>query len=963
MFKKLLTLGLLIISTQLMAQTGILRGKVTEATTGEGAIGATVTLQGTINAAFTDIDGEFSINVPYGKHNLIISYVGFQKKTISGIIVNAQKAEVYLENIVLDTDTKTLQEVVVKAELLRTSEAAITMIKHNSSVILDGISSAKMKITGDATAIEAAKRITGVSIEGGKYVYVRGLGDRYTKTTLNGVDIPGLDPDRNSLQMDIFPTSLIDNIMVSKNFSAEMPADFTGGLMNVETKAFPENKVFNVSFGVGYNPQANLKSNFLTYDGGRTDKLGFDDGSRALPALAGGVNVPTPISGHSKSEVTSFVKSFNPELSTKTKTSPLNYSGGVTFGNQHLLGSASRKIGYILSLNYKLDYQFYDDVNYGEYQRYREADKTELRYATVQNGQYTEESVLVGGLAGVAYKGKNTKVRFTAMKLQNGDKRAGIFNIDNDGSAVGQSGYIAKSNNLEYNQRSLSNFLLAGTHLVKNNKLEIDWKLGTTYSVSEDPDIRKTAFTYTNTGNILFAAGAGGNPSRIWRNLDEVSQNGRLDFSYGYGFKGNAAKLRFGANVLRKERNYEIKFFDMQFFGSQNWNSDNISAVLDDINIFPNRPNSIYYQSGNNDPNPNQYNSRSLNQGYYISNEMSFNDKLKVIGGLRLEKFVQNHTGRDQSYANGDIQNGRNLEDEVVLSSVNLFPSLNVIYKLGELANARLAYAKTIARPSFKELSFAQIIDPLTNRIFNGSLFTYSDWDGKLKETNVDNFDLRLEKFGNRGQLISVSGFYKKFKNPIELIRIPEQQTSTEYQPRNVGDGMVLGVELELNRSLAFVDKSLENWHLNLNFSAVKSQIDMSNSEYNSRLEYVRDGETINTVRKMAGQAPYIINGGLSYNDYEKGLDMGLFYNVKGSTLNIVGIGLFPDVYTEPFHSLNFGFNKKLGSAEKLFLDLKVSNILNDTADIFYKSYEAESQVFSSINPGRSFSLGLSFKL
>src|SRR5690606_11095530 len=217
MFKKLLTLSLLLISAQMMAQTGIIRGKVTESTTGEGAIGATVTLEGTTTAAFTDIDGEFTLNVALGSHNLVISYVGFQKKSIAGVVVSSQKPEVYLENIVLDNDTKTLEEVVVKATMLRTSEEAITMIKHHSSVILDGISSAKMKITGDATAVEAAKRITGVSIEGGKYVYVRGLGDRYTKTTLNGIDIPGLDPDRNSLQMDIFPTSLVDNIMVSKN--------------------------------------------------------------------------------------------------------------------------------------------------------------------------------------------------------------------------------------------------------------------------------------------------------------------------------------------------------------------------------------------------------------------------------------------------------------------------------------------------------------------------------------------------------------------------------------------------------------------------------------------------------------------------------------------------------------------------------------------------------------------------
>ncbi len=964
-FKKIFYLGfgLILFSSFAYAQNGVIRGKVIESTSGEGAIGATVVLEGTSIAAFTDIDGEFTMEAPFGKHNISISYVGFQKKNISDITINEQKSEIYIENIVLDTDTKVLEEVVVKAQLLRTSEEAITMIKHHSPVILDGISSAKMKITGDATAVEAAKRITGVSIEGGKYVYVRGLGDRYTKTTLNGIDIPGLDPDRNSLQMDIFPTSLVDNIMVSKNFSAEMPADFTGGLMNVETKAFPENKVLNVSFGVGYNPQANLRSDFLTYDGGKYDLLAFDDGSRSLPELANGSNVPTPISGHSKQDVTSFVQSFNPELAVGTKNSPLNYSGGITFGNQKTLANKSNKIGYLLSLNYKLDYQFYDNTTYGEYQRYKDASVSELRYATIQEGQYTDENVLIGGLAGIAYKGKKSKVRLMVMRLQNGEKRAGIFDIDNDGTAVGQSGYIAKSNNLEYNQRSLTNFLLGGTHYLNNDKFEVDWKLGTTYSASSDPDIRKTAFTYTNTGNILFSAGAGGNPSRIWRDLSEQNQNGRVDFTYNYGYKGNAAKLKFGVNILRKERDYEIKFFDMQFFGSQKWESDDIASVLDLKNIYPATKNNIYYQSGNNDPNPNQYNSTSLNQGYYVSNEMSLSEQMKVIAGVRLENFKQFHTGRDQRYASGDTQNGKNLDNDVVLNTINFFPSLNVVYRLGDLANARVAYAKTVARPSFKELSFAQIIDPLTNRIFNGSLFTYAAWDGNLKETNIDNFDFRLEKYSKGGQLMSISAFYKSFKNPIELIRIPEQQTSTEYQPRNVGDGSVLGVEIEIIKSLNFVHSALTNWQLSLNFSAVESKIDMSDAEYNSRLEYLKDGESIKQTRKMAGQAPYIINGGISYNDFEKGFDAGLFYNVKGSTLNIVGIGLFPDIYTEPFHSLNFGLNKSLGKSEKLSLDVKVSNILGDTVDIMYKSYNAENKIFSSINPGRSLSIGLSAKL
>lgn len=957
----ILFFSFLLTSLTAFSQSGIIRGKISDET-GEGAIGATVMIEGTTNAALTDIEGEFSLNVPFGKHNLAISYVGYQKMNVTGVAIDAQNKETYLENIVLLPDSKVLEAVTVKAAILRTSEEAITMLKQKSPVIMDGISSAKIKITGDATAGEAAKRITGVSIEGGKYVYVRGLGDRYTKTTLNGMDIPGLDPDRNSLQMDIFPTSLVDNIMVSKNFSADMPADFTGGLMNVETKAFPERKVFNISFGTSYNPQANLKSNFLSQEGGMYDFLGFDDGLRKLPEFAESNNIPTPISGHPKEEVSSFVQSFNPNLAVTEKTSPLNFSAGITQGNQFNLGSSSQKLGYIFSLNYKSNSQLYDKAVYGEYQRSLVANQTELVEATLQNGQFSEENVLIGALAGVAYKNIHSKIRLTAMRLQNGEKRSGIFDIANNGEAVGQSGYISKSNNIEYNQRSLTNILLGGTHILFNEKWDLDWKISNTNSVSSDPDIRKTAFTYSNNGTRFeFAAGAGGNPSRIWRDLDEVNQNVRLDLAYNYQLFHQESKLRFGTNILRKERNYKILFFDMQFFGSQYWTSDDVSQVLDPSNIYPNKPNSIYYQSGNSNPNPNEYNSRSLTQGYYVSNEFNPLENLNIIAGLRFEQFKQYHTGRDQKYASGDIQNGRNLDDQLVLNTNNLFPTINVVYKLENTTNLRFAYAKTIARPSFKELSFAQIIDPMTNRIFNGSLFTYSDWDGNLVETKINNLDLRYEKYGEKGQLISVSAFYKTFKNPIELIRIPEQQTSTEYQPRNVGDGSILGAEFELIKSLEFIHTKLNNWRLNLNLSVVESRISMSESEYNSRLDYIKEGESIRSYRKMAGQAPFIVNGGISYNSFEKGLDVGLYYNVKGSTLNIVGIGLFPDIYTQPFHSLNFGLNKKL--SEKLFVDFKVSNILNDNVDIVYKSYNAQDQTFSSINPGTSFSLGLDWRL
>ncbi len=947
------------------AQNGTIRGTVIDDASGETIIGGNVTVQGTSKGAVTDLDGAFSISIEPGTYTLTISYIGYQALNVEEVEVKADEVTV-LNDLRLGEESLELEQVVVKARAIRTTEAALMTIKKKSPAMLDGISSSRMQLTGDATAVEAAKRVTGVSIEGGKYVYVRGLGDRYSKTTLNGVDIPGLDPDRNTLQMDIFPTNLIDNIVVSKNFTADMPADFTGGLLNVETKAFPEERIFNLYVSTAYNPNMHLNPDFLTYDGGDRDFLGFDDGARELPQRAREMNIPTPISGASDQEVNDFVQSFNPELGAQRQQSFLDFSAGISLGDQLSVGKnkedygSSNKLGYIFSLSYKSDYTFYDDVTYAEYQRSSNPEVYDLVYANIQEGQVGERSFLLGGLAGLAYKTQYSKYRLTAMHLQNGVSRAGRFDIDDNGEAVGRSGYFASSDNLEYNERSLTNVLLNGTHVLGESGWEIDWRLSPTFSSSDDPDVRKTAFTETLV-DTSFIAGAGGNPSRIWRELDEVNAVAKIDLTKEYKFAGEPAKLKFGAIHTYKQRDYEILFFDVQFFGNQDWPNPDPSVVLDRENIFPNG-NNIYYQSGNPNPNPNAYSSNVNNTGVYVSNEFNPLPSLKAILGLRAENYVQRHTGRDQAWASGDFENGNNLDNEIVLDALDLFPSANLIYSLTPEQNFRAAYSRTIARPSFKELSFAQILDPVTNRIFNGALFEYSDWNGNLTETRINNFDLRWELFMPRGQLISVSAFYKQFDNPIELVRIPEQQTTTEFQPRNVGTGRLFGVEFEFRKSLDFISPALENFQASGNLTLTESQIDMTATEFNARKNFEREGQNIDDTREMAGQAPYVINAGITYSNFEKGWDAGLFYNVKGETLEIVGVGLYSDVFFQPFHSLNFSLNKKLGEDQRTQIDLRVSNILNDRVESFFQSFEAEPEIFNSINPGVTVGLGLSHR-
>lgn len=938
-----------------LAQKGNIRGTVIEDATGEALYGVTVLIKGTTNGAITDFDGKFDLAVEAGTYDLQISFVSFQTLTVSGLVVKPGEVTL-LDQVRLMENVDVLEEVVITAEVIKTTETALLTVKRKSANLLDGISSANFRLIGDGDAAEAAKRVTGVSVEGGKYVYVRGLGDRYTKTMLNSVDIPGLDPDRNALQMDIFPTDLIANMVIMKTAVAEMPADFTGGVVNIETKDFPDYKILDVSAGISYNPYMHFNKDYLTYEGGSTDFLGFDDGTRALPDAAYRTNIPSPLSGDPSQSVNQFLNEFSPVLGAEQKPSFMDFSLGLTMANQ-LPYKGDRRLGYIFSLTYKNETRFYDDVTYGEYQRQINPSIYPLRYATVQQGQLGENSVLLGALAGLALKTDQSKYKLTLMHLQNGERRAGQFYIDNDGEAVGQSGYLATSDNLEYSQRGLTNLLLNGEHYLNGTAWKIDWRFSPTYSSILEPDIRKTAFTFEALDTAFFA-GAAGNPSRIWRELDEINLVGKVDLTREHSLFGRDAKLKFGASHVFKYRDYEIRSYAVQFFGDQpefDYNPDN---VLAQGNLYPN--GNVYYSSGNNDPNPNEYQANSNNMGIYLSSEFNPTEALKAVIGLRGEYFVMRHTGRDALFANSGTA-GNNLDNEVVLQSFDLFPSSNFIYALTEKQNLRFSYARTIARPSFKEMSFAQILDPITNRIFNGGLYEYTDWNGNLTETRIDNLDLRWEMFLENGQLFSISGFFKSFDNPIELVRIPEQQTSTEYQPRNVGNGRLFGAEFEFRKTLDFVAASLTNWSINANVTLVKSEIDMTDAEFNARKGYEKDGQTIRRTREMAGQAPYIINAGLAYQNPEKGLDAALFYNVKGSTLWIVGGGLFPDIYAEPFHSLNLNINKSFGPERRSVLNVGISNLLNDIREEVYTGFRAANQPFTRFSPGTAVSVGYKY--
>jgi len=951
---------LLIFSMAAYSQQGTVRGTVFDGATGEYLVGVTVFVEGTTTGTISDLDGNFNLSIAPGTYNLQISYISYQTMNLSEVEVKAGEVN-SLGEIRMEEATISLNEVTITAKAVSNTETAVISMRKKSPNVLDGISAGTIKKLGDSDAAGVLKRLSGVSISGNKYVYVRGLGDRYIKTQLNGVDIPGLDPDRNTIQMDIFPSSIIDNIIVYKSFTANLPADFTGGLIDIKLKDFPDKKKGSVQIGIGYNPNSHFRDDFLSYKGGKLDFLGFDDGTRSIPAtenipqFAEAVGNPDGPNGLRYREI---LGNFDPTMAAMRTNNLADFELGFTLGNQR--PGEKYTLGYNLSLNYKNTTDYYADAEYGKY-GLSTPDIFEMDRREYQVGSYGVNEVLLSGLAGFALKTTHSKVGLTLMHLQNGTSKAGIF--DFEGSDQG-SDFTAFQHGLDYSQRSLSQLLLDGNHFNPERKLRINWKLSGAYSLMNDPDVRFTRYEINPDGSLRIGTEVGF-PERIWRNLGELNSTALVNFSKDFKINENASKLHFGALATYKNRDYIIRNFSIVPRGDYTL-TGNPDELFFEENLWPKDGQTgvgTTYETPFIPTNPNQYNAYSINTGGYVSAELTFVPSITAIVGVRLENYMQYYTGTDQLRSNI-------LDNEKVLSDLGVYPSLNLMFKLTERQNLRASYSMTVARPSFKELSYAEIYDPISGITFIGGFHKDGDdqegveyWSGNLVSTNIQNMDLRWESFGKDNQMFSVGGFYKLFDKPIEIVQYTKQVGA--FQPRNVGNGQTFGVELEIRQSMGFISERIRGLRLNANITFTRSRIEMSETEYQSRVENARVGQEVEDFRPMAGQAPYLVNGGISYSGGEKGfwnrLEAGLFYNVQGTTLEFVGVADRPDIYTQPFHSLNFNSSVKLGSKKRWVLGLKVQNLLDENIELVYKSFNAQDQFFERRSPGISSTLKLTY--
>lgn len=721
-------------------QTSFISGKVKDATTREFLPGVRIMVESHKKGAYTDIDGAFKISIAPGSYNLQITYMGYDTLIVEKVSVN-QNEETVLPDLQISAQVSNLKEVVIAGHRVTNTENAILSLKQKSTNMIDGISSARFKKTGDSDAGSAMRRIPGVSLNDGKFIYIRGIGDRYSKTLLNGLDIPGLDPDRNTVQMDIFPTRIIDNILIYKSASADLPADFSGGLINISLNNTPTESTRSIAVSTAYNPNYHFKNNYLSNSKKGWDVLGFGKKERAIPATG---NIPffadvvANPNGQKGQRYQQILGAFDPQLAAMETNSLMDIGIDANVGNN--FKKEGYNIGYNFNVAYKNETKFYENALFSRYGLANDKSVNELEVREKQSGKYGENNVFLSGMLGLTLNTTKSKYNLNLVHLQNGTSTAGIFDYDKVDQGTVFSGF---QHNLEYAQRSLSNIILSGDHKLNNDNWKLNWVSSTSLSSIDHPDIRFTRYEIRNDGHFSIGTESGF-PERIWRELSEVNTSAKIDLEGKIRVFGNEGSVKFGVLQNYKKRKFNIRSFAI--------NVRNIELTGDPNELFA--PENLWPYNGDITKgtsfdmpfipvNPNEFESSILSTGAYTMTEFSPVNRLKFILGIRGEYYSQIYTGQDQLGTNV-------LNNDNVLDEVGLYPSMNIVFAISEQQNFRLSYGKTTARPSFKELSYSEILDPITGRTFIGGLFRDANdvegveyWDGNLRSTGIHNFDIR----------------------------------------------------------------------------------------------------------------------------------------------------------------------------------------------------------------------------
>ena len=791
--------------------------------------------------------------------------------------------------------------------------------KRGTDQIANVVGEEQFTRSGDSNIAESLKRVSGLSTVSGKYVYVRGLGERYATTLLNGAILPSPEPINRVVPMDLFPTAILDSVLVQKTYSAAYPSEFGGGVLQLRTKKSTDEFFWTFASTAGVIDNATFKDS-LTMSGGSTDWLGYDDGHRQpsaalLNATANNnqLKVKSRFTGVgvSKEELEAVGESFNNQYTPSVEDAPANFNLSTSLGNYHDIGSTGMKFNYLASLDYSNSW----DTNRIERNTYVPGS---LGLVQQEDMDFTgtENSIDVSGIfsAGLDFN-ENHNVRLTSVVLRKTDDR--VFRTTGDTEA----GSEVEINEIQWVERELASHQLQGDHFFPSfNEFVFNWRYSEITATREAPD------------NRLYRYDAGEFSSRVdgnLRNFDALEDNASelgLDFTMAfYGPLNTIITPKVGYVSSEKTRDSEIRRFGFAFNGPLANDISLLVKPLEEILTPENITEQGFLIRELTRPTDN-YKANNNLEAFYGQVEVNFDDRLRLTFGGRQEDFDQVSTTfdlfRPTSAAVAELKQKRFL------------PAFSATY-IHYDHQFRLAYSETVSRPDFRELSTSPFIDPETGREIFGN--------PNLDITSITNFDFRWEWYFDFTDYISLGVFYKEFVDPIEATIFSPVDRKVTYI--NAASAENQGIELEGYKRLDFLGPLGEDFYIQGNVSYIDSSVEIRDADR---------GSLTSTSRALQGQSDILFNAQIGYEPYS-GTTATLLYHYFGDRIAEVGIEGAPDLIQEGYGELNFIFIKELNRNWQV--TAKAKNILDARSEITQGSL-----LTNGFNLGREASIQVQYR-
>ena len=876
---------------------GTIKGTVTDKQTREPLTGATIQIAGTTQGTVADVDGNYSLDVNNGTYTLAIKYVGYKDIIINN--VKAGKSDLIL-NFELESDAQALGEVSVVARKNLEGERALQMERRKATLAIENLGSKEMSLKGIGNVEEGVKKITGISVADAGQLIVRGLGDRYSTTTLNGLPIASPNPDNKLIPLDLFPSSTVQNITVSKVYNAEAFADYSGAHIDIKTKENITEDFFNIGFNTGG------KFNTLGKDSYRMNRNGSLFRTSGVDQAA--LNMPL-------SEFDNYVKTrniFDTSFAVKKKSSLPDFSGNLGFGKN--IGIGSQTLSILASASAGNSFQNMDNAFY------KTLEATGSVHDNFAYDSYAQELKLAAlGHIGYTLR-RHDRIGYTFFYARNAtdtyQRREGIDAEDHE---------LTGSNNITHIY-SLQNHQLDGVHSFGGRgQWELTWGGSYSKTGSEEPDRRQVMYIKNDNGALSLFKLNRQETMRYFGSLDEEEWNGNLAMRWKWN-ENNFLKL--GVNYKNKSRDYKATRFY--------YNLNKIDPVITDIYDTDGFLNQENIADGNvvvqrvMQPKDSYRAGNEIYSGYLLTDFYPV-PSLLVNLGVRYEisrQWVDYATDGGDWYAER-----RNLDKN------DLFPTLNLKYTVNDANSIRFSASRTVTRPSFIEMA------PFLYQESYGSAQIRGN--NELQNGYNYNFYLRYEHFGKNGDMISLTAYFKYLDSPIERIQAL-QGGATLHSFQNADNGMAGGMEVEFRKQL------MKDLRLGANISYMYTNVKLPEGGAYTNKERPLQGASPILANADLTYSPRF--------GEERQLNLALLYNLQGSRIHAVGVSKLGDIKQQTLHTLNFSAGYDINS--HFSLKLQVNDLLNRAVifkqEVPSTGEEVEVERYKK---GANLEIGFSYKL